>query len=290
MAFKISQLFFCVINLMFSGSQLLASELTLSIQPQCELFLDNQLDNLDEQLSHILTGYGHVRVLKTSDILHVFASDAFDSIKDYVRTLSPFKEDLLVFLPETANHFFQTPASTYLGFGNTFLKASNDQRWYALDLIEPNASKALHFAVFQHDVDSLVLLHEVIHLMDMDSLYRFATKFLKDANHRLMIRADVFRIIKELRAYKMQYRAFKRFNPKLAHEYAKFLAQLMHDAFGAFIEGLPLSDFIKLKKVFNINSHKIEDIVLFLEDEFPIPEIEAAFSAFDSNVLKVIRK
>lgn len=275
---------------LFSTNKLLASELTFSIKAQCELYLDEKLDKVSGRLNQIIQGYGNVQVLKLSDILASLTGDILDEARDFVRLSSPHQEAIVVFLPKTATHYFQFSASTYLDNGETFLKLSNDGKWFAVDLIGPDTTKAIHFVVFEHDATRFAFFHELSHLIDIEMLYRLATRLINDFNHRLIIRADIFRIATELKAYKKDYREFRKAKPQLASEYAKFLAEMMSQDFGKLIQDLPTQDFVKIKKLFNLNSHKVDDLVLFLENDIDVPDFDVALSAFDSNVLKVVNK
>lgn len=267
------------------------AQVNLQMSYQCAHDLAQLQGRLISHASKFIQGYGNIQVQTPQEVQKKLnPGPTHDFFTNYVGTPHRSHKALFLLLPVTATHLFQTIISTYLDNPTPYFMVSKDGMWFAAEKATQDAPQALHLVVATIHAGETEFLHELSHLEDMEELYIFTLDHLKDMSQRLLVRADIFRIVTELRAYKNAFQVHRAQHPLSAEDYAAISVDGMQRDFIPLVNALSFHELEILEKLFDLKSTTKKDLSIFLKNSKQVPGLYEALSSFGSDVIKVVNK
>lgn len=262
------------------------AHLHFTLNPSCQALLVGREDVVLSRMRQLITGSGQVDVVTVGDLLGVQLSPgARERLIAYQYHGHRFHSSLIAILPSTADHLFRQEATTYPDLTTSRLRLTSDHMWLVSERVDP-VRAPMHIVVLSARGTDYSLLHESVHLEDLDDLHRLAKKILVDDHEVLLINFQIFRAISELRAYKVLAHAF--IHDSHPEEHVRSLVRAMESDFIPTLKGLTGDQLTKFLRPFQIRSLAAEDLLAYFKNQDSAPSFEDVVN--ELNVLRVSRK
>lgn len=248
-----------------------AQPLAIGFSPGCESLLGAKKDQREQFLFKILDGQGLVRFWTLKEIQSAGLSPAVADFLTNHKYGGPFHQAIVGLLADGVNHHFATLASTYLDLPSQPLKSTTHGELF-FQWLEPKAAPAVHSLILRSDTTDASLLHEALHLRDLNQIQNLVQKELSE-NQGLLISIVLFKVVDELIVYKDAFAASDRSQANLQFSSRGLFA----DVTSAFQDLSPGCRDTVLR-IFQLPSWEMNSIALFLNSKIKTPDIAQAVS------------
>lgn len=250
----------------FFAIQVGAEPVSVSLSAGCEELLGPKLEPRKRFLARILSGKGLARFWTLDELKNAPLSPPVAAFLMNQTNKGNFHQGMVGLLPDGVDHHFKTLASTYLDMPSAPLKATTKDELF-FQWVSPGAAPAVHSLVLSSYTTDSSLLHEALHLRDLNEVQRLVQMQLVE-NQGLLISIALFRVVDELIVYKDAFLASER-----SQSFKEFSTRsLFHDIDPAF-QNLSAACQDSVLNVFQLGGWERASIAKYLESREKTPAI-----------------
>ncbi|HMN67390.1 MAG TPA: hypothetical protein PKC28_02530 [Bdellovibrionales bacterium] len=236
----------------------------INVTPACVTALGGDFSTVIKRLEQVVNGDGAIHLAALIELANAGVSPAVRAdLIEMTETDAFLGGTPIAILPPTVSHHFRAIASTYMDMSTPGLRIDRSGAFFR---VEDVGARPRPFVILTHAADDTTILHEAVHLADAESLHEFSREL---GGRRLFFGQIPYRVISELRAYKIQMRAYVADHG--VDRYLDFLVGSLRNNLGFLLAHVQHEDLRRIFTEFGIARFDDQGLKNYLTDAHPVP-------------------